>query len=217
MQDLTEHARDVDLDAALQQTYERHSELARARDRKRRLAFGGGVAAVVVLVVAALPVFLANDDDGTVGVADDGSDVAPVEVAPQVSERVVPDDFELTIDGDVWILTRDPASVIDRDGVDAGEVQLGAAVTEVRAAEVAGIETGPQPDVVTVSFVCVGDGDQLQLVRYRLDDDVLVVRGDVLSGADPAACSAGGAGASIALPLPNAYVPGTDVVVDPAI
>ena len=53
MQDLSEHARDVDLDGALARTYERHGELARARDRTRRLTLGGGVAAIVVLAVVA--------------------------------------------------------------------------------------------------------------------------------------------------------------------
>jgi hypothetical protein len=226
VQDLTEHASDVDLDAALQQTHERHGELARARDRKRRLAFGGGVAAVVVLAVAALPLFLANDDGGTVGVADDGGEVAPVEVAPQVIERWTIEDqidlrgddtqFDLSADGDVWVLTRKPETVIDFEKVESGgAVVLGGAPVLERAVDVISIEGTSASSGVRLHFDCPGGDAQVQQVRYRVDGGVLIVRGDVM-GAAGEPC-VGDHAASVQVPLPETLNEGLPFVVDPSL
>ena len=219
MQDLIDEGVELNLDDALSRTYARRDELISQRNRRRRV-LGGGAAAVLV-ALGAFGTMNLGSDDPDVQIAGGGTTPPPAEVAPEVTERVVPEGFTLDSEGDVWVLTRTDESLLDRPGVDLGDVQLGAAIIEAQGVEVSGLEASASNPAsggsVVVHLVCVGANEQILELRYQPVGDTLVVNARVTADAGSAPCADGAAGSSLEIPLPAPFVPGTVAVVDPSL
>jgi hypothetical protein len=229
VQDLSELTDQLDLEAALARTHERHDELLHERAVRRRFVTTGAFAAVIVAAVVLLPQ-LGSDDRGqvvrfagpdgssTVGSAasqDAGGAVGDSSTPHLPRSSAVPlDSFdsseELTTDGEVvFVLTRKPETLPADVKSEVGGVVIAGGVQEHRHVELA---TDPvpiegRPDVVLISIVCTAADEELLSVRHRFDGDELLIDARVATGPSVARCGVGEAGPSLQLPLDRAWDP----------
>ena len=233
MQDLSELTDQLDLEAALARTHERHQELLHERAVRRRFVTTGAFAAVIVAAVVLLPQLGSDDRGQAVRFAGSGGSSTSGSAASQDADGAagdsrishlprplaVPSDFLLTEDtaadgGVVWVLTRKPETLSPVPTTVMGDgVVLGSGIAETRAVEQVSLAAvGDQNDVVTANLACVGAGDEITEVRYRFVGNELIVYATVRSGPTGVACADGGAGTNVDLPLDREWEPQYTVV-----
>jgi hypothetical protein len=206
VQDLTEETPALDLDAALARTRARHDELVHARNVRRRWVTGGALAVLLVAAAVIVPQ-LGSGTGQRVQVSDGGASAS----LPEGGH--VPDGYRLSRDGDVWTLTLvdEPPTTSVPVG---GEVGVADAVQLERHVEVDSATPGSTGDSVVLGFPGCSNSPTVRSVRYEqrggklLVDATLEVPNPSLSCAQPNA-------ATIELPLPSPWVPGTPVTAAP--
>jgi hypothetical protein len=227
VQDLSELTDQLDLDAALARTQERHRELLHERAVRRRFVTTGAFAAVIVAAVVLLPQ-LGSDDRGqavrfagpggssTAGSAasqDAGEAAGDLSTPHLPRSSVVSPDFdasqEVADDGDVvFVLERKPETLPDVPNTEIGGAVVGSGTNAARpiaVTRVAPVEG--QADVVRIDLVCAQTDDEISMVRYRFDGPVLLLEAAVWSGPGVTACAPGEAGPSMDVPLDQAWDP----------
>lgn len=189
---------DIDLDAALQATYEHRDRLmATHRRRSRGIVAGGALLLAAGGVIVGLAL---RDDPSQVRFADDAgstSVTAPAtSVAPALAGPAVPEGFTFESLGDgLFRLTRDDTStapspsVVDPTGADDGVVLGGGGAVATRVSAVAGHTESPA-GFITVKFACVGgSADRLDEATYRLDGGVVTIDARITSERGDTPCS----------------------------
>ncbi len=228
MQDLTELTDQLDLDAALARTHERHRELLHERAVRRRFVTTGAFAAVIVAAVVLLPQLGSDDRGQAVRFAGPGGSSTAGSAASQGAGEAVGDlstphlprfsaassDFDtatrLTGDDEVvYVLTRKAETLPTVPTSVVGEVGIGSGIQEHRHIALVGgvVPLDGQADVVTIGLACTAADDELLEVRYRFAGSTLLVDATVRTGPSGRPCDAGQPGPSVALPLDRDWDP----------
>jgi len=212
--DVDELTRELDLDAALARTYELGDGLRRRSTTRKRWATGGALAAAAVAAVLVVPA-LGRDGGQSIDAPSPaaGGDAATTSLAPDPPSRI-PSGYELTTEGDVWMLTRRAAAPETTTSSDGAAVGIGAAAASERGT----VESfGPASDEssVSVTFACVAGEQQLDVVRYRVEPTRIVVDAEISYDPGAAGCLPSSEGSTLSLPLPAPYVAGTPIVAEP--
>jgi hypothetical protein len=228
VQDLTELTDQLDLDAALARTHERHRELLHERAVRRRFVTTGAFAAVIVAAVVLLPQLGSDDRGQAVRFAGPGGSSTAGSAASQGAGEAVGDlstphlprfsaassDFSGASEFDaddqvVFVLTRRAETLPSVPTTVVDDVRLGSGIQEHRHIALAGdvVPLEGQADVVTIGLACTAADDEVLEVRYRFAGSTLLVDATVRTGPSGQPCAVGQAGPSVSLPLDRDWDP----------